>query len=881
MYFRVSNDARSRDPRKAELAARRLPSASAGTTPRISRPSRVIALSGPSAAGSPASFSSFASFSSTPTGGGGLPIGALATQTGIEDAVAAAFNRGKTTATLSPPQAPLSMSAPPAAAVQEPVELSSTTLNFASFPDGGGDAVGTTPTLITPSVVSTTPSADWSAFGEKEGRGGGRGGGGGGGGGEAAGGGGGEKGGGDGGGEGGGGGEKGGGDGGGEGGGGGGGGGRGGSFSGYPFSAAALASPTNSEVSSIATPSSSPWATFGDDSLTTSATATAAAATAAATTATATTAAAEATEATQAGAGRYYTSQWGEGGQPTGEGQHATGGQDLVAPISAGAPVHGAIGGKEKDATLSGPQGALPAVTPDSETCENNRPTEEASTTEGTSPAMPFDGGGAVAESKRAISEVPVVASAESLPGKSAATHIKNLNGEETAATDERETPPEGVGADASIQMPSTGQLPADEHEDGATAKTNNIITCNIPDNPGSDPDRLGSDEEENQEVRAQGSELSKITSDAAAGKQTAAPSGQPNEPGDEEEEEEEREGEGEGEEKEEEAVSKPFEREVMQGEGKVLEEDNVLQEEKVLQAAKAVSSGDGDSIAGSTRDNRRDNDGAAMVEEGSNSTAPVVVAETAAALSTDVSERQAANVDSERQAASVESERQAIGSVDSEGQTVSVGSDKPAASVSSDKQVTSVDSGGQTISVDSEASAASSAVCSERHAATVDGSEREETTSVNSERQATNVDTTDGVVDDAAASAPSSTAAASSAGSAQSEGSTLPGTQETHEEQVVIAPGGTVTEDTVTDRVVTPVAAAAGGRVMVRVEVGGRAVVLAGPKSVLLAAEAAASHARSPLLGSNPRFPTAPSSRGDMTTVAVVDMWNGGATTR
>ncbi|CAM9468363.1 unnamed protein product, partial [Laminaria digitata] len=50
----------------------------------------------------------------------------------------------------------------------------------------------------------------------------------------------------------------------------------------------------------------------------------------------------------------------------------------------------------------------------------------------------------------------------------------------------------------------------------------------------------------------------------------------------------------------------------------------------------------------------------------------------------------------------------------------------------------------------------------------------------------------------------------------------------------------------------------------VIRVEVGGGDLALAGPVSVLSPAAAATSHARSPLLGSNARFPSAPSSRGD-----------------
>lgn len=79
-------------------------------------------------------------------------------------------------------------------------------------------------------------------------------------------------------------------------------------------------------------------------------------------------------------------------------------------------------------------------------------------------------------------------------------------------------------------------------------------------------------------------------------------------------------------------------------------------------------------------------------------------------------------------------------------------------------------------------------------------------------------------------------------------------------------APGSVVVPK-VNDRVLT-----------VRVEVG--AVILAGPEAVLSSAEAAAAHVKSPLLGSSGRFTSVPSSKGEMETVAVTDLWNGGDTT-
>lgn len=69
--------------------------------------------------------------------------------------------------------------------------------------------------------------------------------------------------------------------------------------------------------------------------------------------------------------------------------------------------------------------------------------------------------------------------------------------------------------------------------------------------------------------------------------------------------------------------------------------------------------------------------------------------------------------------------------------------------------------------------------------------------------------------------------------------------------------------------------------REMVRVEVGGRSVILAGPESAVSPVEAAGTHVRAPLLGSNAGLASVPSAGGDVSTVAVVDLGAGGSTTR
>lgn len=734
------------------MAARRLPSASTGTTPRISRPlsSARTALSTPSAAGSPMSFSSFASFSSTPSnsGGGGI-AGAAATQIGIEDAVAAAFNKKvTTTAPTSSQQTAVSTDASPpaagagAAAAKEAAE-SMTTSGFASFPEGGGGGgatAGTTSTPITPAVLPITPG-NWSAFGEeKEAReGGGRGGGvlptapanwstfgeekeGG----EGPGG---KKG----GGEGGRGerrGARGGGEGGGAGGKRGGGKGGGGHFSGYPVSAAALASPTNSEVSSVATPSPCSWATFGDDPLAASATVTTATATAAA--------------PAQVGAGRYYTSQWEEGGQPVG------GNDSVVSVSSAGALIQEAAGGNDTDGTVSGAQGAivsegsdafaLEAETSISEAFESKRPAEEPRTT------VPFDGQDSViVESNRAVSEVPTVVSAESLPGgQAAAKQTKKRNGGETT-TDGQQAPSAG-DTNTSIHVASTGQQqPAAADDDGesggAIAKTGTIIAG--VSGPGSDHSRS---EKESPKVREQGSDPLSLIAHAIVGGKTASAGGQPNEL--------------------DEAV------------------DSETNEEKVLQGASASSGGGGgggdDIIAGSRR--HSGDEGSVATAADSTERAGATTVLTGAAESTDAS---------------------------------------PPAAVGSERQA--------------ETSCAVGANGGGVHGGSV-------------------------------ASAPLSTAVSSSVESGQSDEPTSTLTlspPDTH------APEGTE----------MPAVATRGNTI--RVEVVGPTVVIAGPVSVLSAAEAATAHARSPMLGSNARFSSAPSSRGDITTVAVVDLWNGGTTTR
>lgn len=59
------------------------------------------------------------------------------------------------------------------------------------------------------------------------------------------------------------------------------------------------------------------------------------------------------------------------------------------------------------------------------------------------------------------------------------------------------------------------------------------------------------------------------------------------------------------------------------------------------------------------------------------------------------------------------------------------------------------------------------------------------------------------------------------------------------------------------------------------------RSVVLAAPASVFTIAEVAEAHARSPVLGSSGTVIAMASSQAERATVAVVDLWNGGATTR
>ncbi|CAM9133566.1 unnamed protein product, partial [Hapterophycus canaliculatus] len=59
------------------------------------------------------------------------------------------------------------------------------------------------------------------------------------------------------------------------------------------------------------------------------------------------------------------------------------------------------------------------------------------------------------------------------------------------------------------------------------------------------------------------------------------------------------------------------------------------------------------------------------------------------------------------------------------------------------------------------------------------------------------------------------------------------------------------------------------------------RSIVLAGPEGVFSIAEAAESHLKSPLLGASGTFVSMASKRGKLATVAVVDLWNEGATTR
>lgn len=66
-----------------------------------------------------------------------------------------------------------------------------------------------------------------------------------------------------------------------------------------------------------------------------------------------------------------------------------------------------------------------------------------------------------------------------------------------------------------------------------------------------------------------------------------------------------------------------------------------------------------------------------------------------------------------------------------------------------------------------------------------------------------------------------------------------------------------------------------------VRVMVEDHAITFAGRGSVVPVAEVASAHARSPLLASSPRRTSVSSMKGGVATVAVADLWNTGATTR
>ncbi|CAM9468506.1 unnamed protein product, partial [Laminaria digitata] len=246
--------------------------------------------------------------------------------------------------------------------------------------------------------------------------------------------------------------------------------------------------------------------------------------------------------APQVGAGRYYTSQWGEGGQPGGGGGGGGGGKELAAPKnSADASIQGATGGNDTGATvLTGSQGRmvpegrdaseLPAETPDSEAYESKTPAEEAST------PIPVDGNDPAAEAKPAVvSEVPVVVSVENPPGgQAAATQVNKLNGEGTAVTDaQQQQTPGDADSDASVQVPSRGQqqLADDDGESGAiniAKKADTIVAC-VPDS-GLRSDPSGDAEKESPEVPSQGSGPSPITDAVVVVGKTASSGGQPNE---------------------------------------------------------------------------------------------------------------------------------------------------------------------------------------------------------------------------------------------------------------------------------------------------------------------------------------------------------------
>lgn len=78
----------------------------------------------------------------------------------------------------------------------------------------------------------------------------------------------------------------------------------------------------------------------------------------------------------------------------------------------------------------------------------------------------------------------------------------------------------------------------------------------------------------------------------------------------------------------------------------------------------------------------------------------------------------------------------------------------------------------------------------------------------------------------------------------------------------------------------ITGAGASAGGGAGSGAE-GIRSIILAGPEGAFSIAEAAEAHSKSPLLGASGTFVSVASRRGKLATVAVVDLWNNGATTR
>ena len=128
------------------------------------------------------------------------------------------------------------------------------------------------------------------------------------------------------------------------------------------------------------------------------------------------------------------------------------------------------------------------------------------------------------------------------------------------------------------------------------------------------------------------------------------------------------------------------------------------------------------------------------------------------------------------------------------------------------------------------------------------------------------------GAIDDASSKDPSRTSGTGKGGAHFPETSSAGDSQPT-------SPDGDGDETVTPGQAMPAAATTVGRRLVARVDV--RSVVLAGPESVVSAAEAAAAHVRSPLLGSNAKLTSVSSSKGGINTVAVTDLCEGGSTTR